>query len=941
MRAPPRVLASPWICTHCLRSRARKSTTLREASTSIRPLDHADIDRKWRSRWQSAQRWQPESAPNGKFYVLPMFPYPSGTLHIGHLRVYTISDVLARFRRMSGHRVIHPIGWDAFGLPAENAAQQRGVDPGEWTQGNIAKMKEQIAEMGGCWDWDKELATCDPDFYKDTQRLFLHLFRKRLAYQAEALVNWDPVDKTVLANEQVDADGLSWRSGAKVEQRSLRQWFFKITDYQNALWDDLQVLEQDKRWPSRVVSMQKNWLGKSEGANIQFDVVSDLPIADKRIEVFTTRADTLFGVQYLALSLRHPVVQAAANTSPALRSFLEEAEQSADPESKAGFELTGVHAISPLSSLSNDALVSQPLPIYAAPYVLDSYGTGAVMGVPAHDERDFAFWHRNAAAHHGPPRRVIAPSSSKASPPETGAPTKAMTQPGTLLPLCARYASLPSAEAAAQIIADLSQHALAAKHTTFRLRDWLISRQRYWGTPIPIIHCGTCGPVGVPDHELPVRPPPLHPSLQAQGGNPLEHAHDWQRTACPSCGGPGTRETDTMDTFVDSSWYYLRFAHSAMSAPPYLAPMPVDLYIGGVEHAILHLLYARFVAKALGPSELYAKPTPARPEPFTRLLTQGMVHGKTFTDPRTGRFLAPHELDWPAPYAPRVRATGAPPRVSFEKMSKSKHNGVDPTACMRTYGADATRAHLLFQAPVAEVLEWDEAKIIGVQRWFGRVWALAHAHAAAAAPGISPDALPDDAAAADLWQKTQEAIVSVTHSLRETYALNTVISDLMDLSNAIHAADATATPGNPLARIVRASLATLLRLLTPVAPSFAEECWEVLAGRGSDAEAAYDAARSASRAGWPQPDGSLARLAARVMPCAVQVNGKLRFATTIATPAAGLGERELQEVVLARALGSVEGKEAVQRGLDVQEARRIIVVRGGRTVNIVMSGKAR
>jgi len=778
--------------------------------------------------------------------------------------------------------------------------------------------------------------------------LFLLLREQGLAYQAEAMVNYDPVDKTVLANEQVDSNGFSWRSGAKVEQKMLRQWFFKITEYKERLLDDLELLADGEKWPSRVLAMQKNWLGKSEGAEVTFEVAfesSDSSSVPRTITVFTTRPDTLYGVQYIALSSQHPLVQEAACKDAALQTFVDEVAN-AEPESKAGYLLHNVRVLNPLRNVDESSATSQEyIPVFTAPYVLSGYGSGAVMGVPAHDLRDFAFWKENGQGR--PARFVIEPKAAKNKRNATLQHTmeKPMLDLGILSDACGKYSRWPSAKAGKQIVADLAKSSGSARVTSnWRIRDWLISRQRYWGTPIPIIHCDSCGAVPVPVEELPVELPRLEKDqFRGKGGNPLEHAEHWLHTKCPKCNNPAKRETDTMDTFVDSSWYFLRFAQErnagvVSSEQPAVDWMAVDVYIGGVEHAILHLLYARFISKFLSTTSLWpgGQVSDFRGEPFTRLITQGMVHGRTYSDPQTGRFLKPDEVDTSDTQWPLVLATGERAKISFEKMSKSKYNGVDPTECMQKYGADATRAHMLFQAPVSEVLEWDEAKIAGVQRWFGRVWQMTLELGSRKLYTIESQCGPEsydfgNDAEAELWKSVQATIVSVTQSFSQTYALNTVVSDLMNLTNVLNHAVMDSTPFDSISeqRMLYQSCATLLQLLSPIAPSFVEECWINLHGDEPKAEAHLS--------GFPQPDGSLATLQARWMPCACQINGRLKFATQIATPPSGLGQEELKAWVLQHVGQSKEGIEAEASGRwRVSDARKIIVARGGRTVNLVV-----
>ncbi|KAJ9131103.1 Leucyl-trna synthetase [Pleurostoma richardsiae] len=899
------------------------------------------LDSKWRQKWAAIKAAAPVE-PNGSkdgMYILPMFPYPSGSLHMGHIRVYTIADVLARYRALQGYNVMLPMGWDAFGLPAENAAIERGVNPARWTKANIARMKEQLQFMNGNWDWARELATCDPEFYKHTQKIFLMLYEKGLAYQAEAEVNYDPVDKTVLANEQVDANGCSWRSGAKVEKRRLKQWFFRISEFQEALLRDLEVLAKDNAWPERVLTQQKNWLGKSTGAMIKFPVLAYDQDVHAAIEVFTTRPDTLFGVQYIALAATHPVVAKLAKSDPELQAFLDTLP-GLPPDSKVGYMLPHLRAINPLAyhEESPDA-VKQSLPVYVAPYVLGDYGEGAVMGVPGHDIRDHAFWKEH---HKDEPVRVVLGASDDES--TTAMLNEPFVEHGILTEHSGPFKGKSSQEAAEMLVKMLETAGLAKPVEKWRLRDWLISRQRYWGTPIPIIHCDSCGAVPVPEDQLPVELPEVDDHwAEGKTGNPLENADEWLHTTCPKCGGPAKRDTDTMDTFVDSSWYYMRFIDPHHKKEPFSADMaksllPVDLYIGGVEHAILHLLYARFIYKFLMESHLGAESPEVIHEPFARLVTQGMVHGKTYSDPDTGRFLRPDEVDLTDPQ-PKVLATGKTATVSYEKMSKSKYNGVDPTEFISRYGADATRAHMLFQAPVSETVNWDEEKISGVTRWLSRVWDMV----LRAGKWWTDDdgrSVKDDLierakhvdmmdeaqlakwdADSAVWRQLQQTIESVTASYTEVYSLNTVISDLMILSNVI----ASSSHAEPMIR--REALSALIRMLAPITPAFADECWTVLH------QTSHSLFQSAA---FPVPDGTLAVLQPRKQSCAVQVNGKLRCVVDIPQSPNMEGD-ELKGWIVDEILKTEEGQAKLGSGkFDIRAAKKAVVVRDGKLVNFVL-----
>ena len=770
------------------------------------------------------------------------------------------------------------------------------------------------------------------------------LHEKGLAYQAEAEVNYDPIDKTVLANEQVDANGCSWRSGAKVEKKMLKQWFFRISDFREALLKGLDVLDKDGAWPERVLTMQKNWLGKSMGAKIKFPVLAMGHDINAAIEVFTTRPDTLFGVQYLALASTHPTVAELAQTDPELQAFLDTLP-GLPPDSKVGYLLPHLRAVNPLAyhqDTPDDAKTS--LPVYVAPYVLGDYGEGAVMGVPGHDLRDHAFWKEH---HYDEPVRFVLAASEDES--TTAIPNEPFIEHGYMTGLGGPFRGKKSAEAGEMLVAMLEAAGMAHPEEKWRLRDWLISRQRYWGAPIPIIHCDTCGAVPVPDEQLPVVLPAVDGHwADGKTGNPLESAHDWANTTCPKCHGAAKRETDTMDTFVDSSWYYGRFVdphntEQLFSLDAAKASLPVDIYIGGIEHAILHLLYARFIYKFLWTTPLLSSggelPS-ATHEPFNRLITQGMVQGKTYSDPSTGKFLKPDELDWTDTQNPKVVATGEPARLSYEKMSKSKHNGVDPKEFIANHGADASRAHMLFQAPVSDVLNWDETKISGVTRWLGRIYeyvqdieqageqttvaVLQHlVKCAAQLDTMDAAQLAQWDADGAIWREVQKTIESVSCSYDKVYSLNTTVSDLMTLTNTI------LDNGDASLLVRREALTALLTMLAPITPAFAEECWSILhpTSKGLFASAVF-----------PEPDGSSTLLQPRLHKVAVQVNGKLRGVAEIPTAPEELQGDALRDWMVQEVLKTEEGraKFAAGQSWDVSAAKRVILARGGNTINFVV-----
>lgn len=768
------------------------------------------------------------------------------------------------------------------------------------------------------------------------------MYERGLAYQAEAEVNYDPVDKTVLANEQVDANGCSWRSGAKVEKRKLKQWFFRITEFRQALLDDLEALSENEAWPERVLSQQKNWLGKSTGALVKFPVLARGHDMKAGIEVFTTRPDTLFGVQYLALAASHPAVKDLAANDFELQAFLDTLP-GLPPDSKVGYLLPQLRAINPLAYHENTPDATKvSIPVYVAPYVLGDYGEGAVMGVPGHDLRDNAFWKE----HHydQPVRKVLAASEDEST---TAIDNEPFLEHGFMTDHSGPFKGKHSA-AAGQMIVDLLKPAgLAEPVEKWRLRDWLISRQRYWGTPIPIVHCNTCGPVPVPEEQLPVELPEAD-SHWAEGktGNPLESLPDFVNTTCPKCHGAARRDTDTMDTFVDSSWYYARFADPHNNSQPFSPEagktLPVDIYLGGIEHAILHLLYARFIYKFLATTPLlpqYTEEDTTAAEPFKRLITQGMVHGRTYINPSNGKFLKPDEVDLSEPLKPRVVSSGEQATISFEKMSKSKYNGVDPTDFISKYGADATRAHMLFQAPVGDILNWDEAKITGVTRWLQKLYDLITPLASNANEGstsvkeyltsksaklssMNSSELAQWDADTAIWREVQRAIGSITASYNEVYSLNTVVSDLMIATNTL----ANNSQASPLVKNEAAGV--IVKLMAPITPAFAEECWSLLRpSRGSVFTGAE----------FPTQDNSGSLLQPRQQPCAVQVNGKVRGVVKIPPPPADLQGDALRDWMVTEILKTEDGKSRFSDGpYNLRAAKRAIPVRGGKTINFVL-----
>jgi leucyl-tRNA synthetase len=846
----------------------------------------SSIESKWQQDWETRQLYKTDtSSAKPKYYALSMFPYPSGNLHMGHVRNYVITDVLARQKRMQGHRVLHPMGWDAFGLPAENAAIERNIHPATWTYQNIAHMRTQLKKLGLSIDWDREVATCSPDYYRWTQWIFLKFFQAGLAYQKEGSVNWDPIDQTVLANEQVDGEGKSWRSGAIVEKKLLKQWYFKITDYAEQLLGDLSQLEG---WPEKVRLMQTNWIGKSVGADLEFPIEN----SSEKIAVFTTRPDTVFGVSYVVLAPEHPLTNqvTTADQKAAVDAFIAEVQsqtdidRTAEDKPKRGV-FTGAMALNPFTG--------KTVPIWIADYVLYSYGTGAVMGVPAHDTRDFQF----ATQYQLPINQVIVGEDGNT------VLKAAYTDQGKMIN-SGQFDGLESLKAKQEIIKYADQQGYGRAKVQFKLRDWLISRQRYWGAPIPIIHCAKCGAVPVPVADLPVRLPE-DVEFTGKGGNPLGQLASWVNVPCPSCKAPAKRETDTMDTFVDSSWYFLRYPDARNDQAifdPEIANdwMAVDQYVGGVEHAVLHLLYARFFTKVIRDAGGDGtKKFLNFDEPFQRLLTQGMVQSTTYKNPVTGKYIPPANVADPS--NPQDPDTGDALELSFEKMSKSKYNGVDPEDVLAKYGADTARMFVLFKAPPEKDLEWNEADVEGQSRFLGRVWRLVAGFNLSKAAVIGEMSKEEK----NLRRSIHIAIQAITEDLSGAYQFNTAISELMKLSNALTDAKLPESP------VYAEGIKTLMLLAAPFAPHMAEELWQQAGQSGSVHEQP-----------WPITDETA--LVADEITIAIQVMGKMRGTIQVpATSDAAALEAYARE------------SDVVQKSIAGKEIKRVIVV-PGKLVNLIV-----
>ncbi|MEP3422413.1 MAG: leucine--tRNA ligase [Erythrobacter sp.] len=830
-------------------------------------FDPSSADGRWQRAWTDAGTFTADSnSEKPKSYILEMFPYPSGRIHMGHVRNYTMGDVLARYKKMRGHEVLHPMGWDAFGMPAENAAMEKKVHPGDWTRSNIEAMKEQLQRIGFALDWTREFATCDPEYYGHEQALFLDMYAGGLVYRRSSEVNWDPVDMTVLANEQV-IDGKGWRSGAEVEKRKLDQWFLKITDFADELLDGLGDL---KDWPDKVRLMQENWIGKSQGLEFSFDLSNG-----ETLPVYTTRPDTIFGASFCAIAADHPIAQTLAADSAPVRDFIEECKRGGttaaelETAEKLGFD-TGITAKHPFTG--------DPMPVFIANFVLMDYGTGAVMGVPGHDQRDFEFATKYAL----PIARVVA-----SDPSEANAPMGNEAESGDGVIVNSDFLDGKSVDdAKADVITRAQDGGWGEGTTVWRLRDWGISRQRYWGTPIPFIHCAKCDIVPVPKDQLPVT---LPDDVDFETpGNPLERHPTWKHTTCPKCGGEAVRETDTLDTFTNSSWYFLRFASqpsdAAFDAEEIAKWMPVQHYIGGIEHAILHLLYARFWTRALAHIGKFDVK-----EPFAALFTQGMVTHETYAM-GDGSWLSPDEVrkdgaDW-------VTVEGGQPVTSGRvvKMSKSKKNVVDPDNIIANYGADAVRWFMLSDSPPERDLPWSESGIEGCYRFVQRLWRLFGQY--------DSEASGEDKT---LSRKAHQAIVAVAEDI-EALGFNKAVARIYELT----AAAEKAKPSADRNFAIRA----VLHLIAPMMPHLAEEAYESMGETALIADAA-----------WPIHDPAM--LVEDEVTIAIQHKGKLR--DTITVPK-GAPKEDVEALALA--------SEKVQRSLDGADIRKVIVV-PDRLVNIV------
>ena len=868
----------------------------------MREYNFKEVEQKWQEKWNSNTLFKTNDKVEGKenYYVLEMLPYPSGNLHVGHARNYTIGDVIARYKKMKGYNVLHPMGWDSFGLPAENAAIQHGAHPATWTKSNIENMRRQLKLMGLSYDWDREVATYTPEYYRWNQWIFKRMYDKGLVYKKKSTVNWCPDCQTVLANEQVE-DGYCWRhSKTKVIQKDLEQWFFRITNYADELLTGHEELREG--WPEKVLAMQKNWIGKSFGTEIVFTVAE----TGEKLPMFTTRIDTIHGVTYCVVAPEHPIIEEIIKVNPSIKEAIHNMrnmdmiERTAEGKEKNGV-FTGWHVINPVTGAK--------VQLWAADYVLMNYGTGAVMAVPAHDDRDFAF-----AKKYNLPRKVVINGYNKETKEEiiinADEMTAAMTEEGVMTN-SGEFNGMNSKEALEKIADYVTAKGVGEKTVKYRLKDWGISRQRYWGTPIPVLYCEKCGMVMEKDENLPVM---LPEDVEFTGnGNPIETSEKYKHAVCPVCGGPARRETDTMDTFVDSSWYFLRYCDPKNIELPFgseavNAWTPVNQYIGGVEHAVMHLLYARFFTKVLRDLGLLKAN-----EPFKRLLTQGMVLGPSYYSEKENRFLFAHEVRTAGDKAYSIE-TGEELVIKVEKMSKSKNNGVDPEVMIKKYGADTTRLFIMFTAPPEKELEWNENGLAGAARFLNRVWRVVLENVEMIKDEkIDYSKLSKEDKA--LVRKLHQTIKRVTEAIEDNYHFNTsiagnmeLINDVYDFRNNVLGTEKESTESQ---KVFGEVLRNIVIMLSPFVPHFCDELWEAMGEEGF-----------LFNASWPEYDEKLT--VADEITMAIQVNGKVRGSISVERTAS---KEDIEKMALA--------VENVQKHTEGKTVAKVIVV-PGKIVNIVV-----
>lgn len=868
----------------------------------MREYNFKEVEQKWQEKWNSNTLFKTNDKVEGKenYYVLEMLPYPSGNLHVGHARNYTIGDVIARYKKMKGYNVLHPMGWDSFGLPAENAAIQHGAHPATWTKSNIENMRRQLKLMGLSYDWNREVATYTPEYYRWNQWIFKRMYDKGLVYKKKSTVNWCPDCQTVLANEQVE-DGYCWRhSKTKVIQKDLEQWFFRITNYADELLTGHEELREG--WPEKVLAMQKNWIGKSFGTEIVFTVAE----TGEKLPMFTTRIDTIHGVTYCVVAPEHPIIEEIIKVNPSIKEAIHNMrnmdmiERTAEGKEKNGV-FTGWHVINPVTG--------DKVQLWAADYVLMNYGTGAVMAVPAHDDRDFAF-----AKKYNLPRKVVINGYNKETKEEiiinADEMTAAMTEEGVMTN-SGEFNGMNSKEALEKIADYVTAKGVGEKTVKYRLKDWGISRQRYWGTPIPVLYCEKCGMVMEKDENLPVM---LPEDVEFTGnGNPIETSEKYKHAVCPVCGGPARRETDTMDTFVDSSWYFLRYCDPKNIELPFgseavNAWTPVDQYIGGVEHAVMHLLYARFFTKVLRDLGLLKAN-----EPFKRLLTQGMVLGPSYYSEKENRFLFAHEVRTAGDKAYSIE-TGEELVIKVEKMSKSKNNGVDPEVMIKKYGADTTRLFIMFTAPPEKELEWNENGLAGAARFLNRVWRVVLENVEMIKDEkIDYSKLSKEDKA--LVRKLHQTIKRVTEAIEDNYHFNTsiagnmeLINDVYDFRNNVLGTEKESTESQ---KVFGEVLRNIVIMLSPFVPHFCDELWEAMGEEGF-----------LFNASWPEYDEKLT--VADEITMAIQVNGKVRGSISVERTAS---KEDIEKMALA--------VENVQKHTEGKTVAKVIVV-PGKIVNIVV-----